>query len=122
MRGGPGGNEASPDGARSLARRPSAAVLIADRLIRGYQILIAPHLGNCCRFTPSCSHYAQQALERHGFWKGSVLTAWRLLRCQPFCRGGYDPVPQPGRWRNAPEEQPENAPDGRGTIKKENKQ
>ena len=99
MPGGDGGNAAPPDHARSVAKRPSCAVRIVSRLIRGYQILIAPHLGDCCRFTPSCSHYAQEALERHGFWKGSVLTVWRLLRCQPFCRGGYDPVPARGRWR-----------------------
>jgi len=86
-----------------MERSPSLIVRLVCGVIRGYQILIAPHLGDCCRFTPSCSHYAQQALTRHGFWKGSVLTVWRLLRCQPFCRGGCDPVPARGRWRNPPE-------------------
>ena len=61
--------------------------------IRIYQKLIAPLLPDCCRFEPTCSHYAVEALQVHGFWKGSILTVWRLMRCQPFCKGGYDPVP-----------------------------
>lgn len=61
--------------------------------IRIYQKLIAPLLPDCCRFEPTCSHYAVEALRIHGFWKGCVLTVWRLMRCQPFCRGGFDPVP-----------------------------
>jgi putative membrane protein insertion efficiency factor len=61
--------------------------------IRIYQVAVAPYLPDCCRFTPSCSHYGVEALQVHGFWKGSLLTVWRVLRCQPFCRGGYDPVP-----------------------------
>ena len=62
-------------------------------LIRIYQKLIAPLLPDCCRFEPTCSHYAVEALQVHGFWKGSLLTVWRLMRCQPCCKGGYDPVP-----------------------------
>ena len=61
--------------------------------IRIYQKLIAPLLPDCCRFEPTCSHYAVEALRTHGFWKGSFLTVWRLMRCQPFCKGGLDPVP-----------------------------
>ena len=61
--------------------------------IRIYQKLIAPLLPDCCRFEPTCSHYAVEALQVHGFWKGSLLTIWRLMRCQPYCKGGYDPVP-----------------------------
>ena len=61
--------------------------------IRFYQMAAAPYLPDCCRFTPTCSHYGVEALRVHGFWKGSLLTCWRVLRCQPFCRGGYDPVP-----------------------------
>jgi putative membrane protein insertion efficiency factor len=61
--------------------------------IRIYQKLIAPLLPDCCRFEPTCSHYAVEALQVHGFWKGSLLTIWRLMRCQPFCKGGRDPVP-----------------------------
>ncbi|MCQ2378980.1 MAG: membrane protein insertion efficiency factor YidD [Victivallaceae bacterium] len=46
-----------------------------------------------CRFEPTCSHYAAEAIALHGAVKGTGLTFWRLLRCQPFCKGGYDPVP-----------------------------
>ncbi|HET6566294.1 MAG TPA: membrane protein insertion efficiency factor YidD [Xanthomonadales bacterium] len=62
-------------------------------LIRIYQLLLSPWLGNNCRFTPSCSLYASEALSRHGALKGSWLALKRLLRCHPFCPGGYDPVP-----------------------------
>ena len=62
-------------------------------LIYLYRLAISPYLPPCCRFTPSCSTYALEALKRHGLWKGFWLTCWRLLRCQPFCKGGYDPVP-----------------------------
>lgn len=61
--------------------------------IRVYQVLAAPFLGPCCRFSPSCSHYAIGALHRHGLLKGTWLTLRRVLRCQPFADGGYDPVP-----------------------------
>ena len=64
-------------------------------LIRIYQIFISPWFRGCCRFTPSCSNYSIEAFRVHGFWKGCFLTIWRLMRCQPFCRGGYDPVPSP---------------------------
>lgn len=62
-------------------------------LLRGYQYVLSPLLGPRCRFYPSCSHYAIEALQRHGFWRGSGLTLWRLLRCHPWQPGGYDPVP-----------------------------
>ena len=62
--------------------------------IRVYQYLIAPLLPPACRFHPSCSHYAVEALHRHGAIVGTGLTVWRLLRCQPFHPGGYDPVPE----------------------------
>lgn len=61
--------------------------------IRFYQRFISPLLGNHCRFEPSCSQYAVEALETHGVVKGGLYALWRLLRCQPFCKGGYDPVP-----------------------------
>ncbi|MGA1597623.1 MAG: membrane protein insertion efficiency factor YidD [bacterium] len=63
--------------------------------IRVYQLLISPLLPPSCRFYPTCSHYAQEALATHGFWKGLRLSLWRLLRCHPFHPGGVDPVPQP---------------------------
>lgn len=67
-------------------------------LIRGYQRHISPHLGHHCRFVPTCSEYAVQALTIHGPLKGSLLAAWRILRCNPLCRFGFDPVPPKGRW------------------------
>jgi putative membrane protein insertion efficiency factor len=62
-------------------------------LVRGYQVVISPLLPSTCRFYPSCSAYAVEALERHGAWKGTKLTVRRLARCHPFHPGGYDPVP-----------------------------
>ena len=61
-------------------------------LIRGYQVVLSPLLPRACRFTPTCSHYAIEAIKHHGPLKGVVLAGCRILRCQPFCRGGYDPV------------------------------
>ena len=62
-------------------------------LVRLYQLALSPYLPSACRFYPSCSHFALQALEIHGAWRGMRMTTRRLLRCQPLCRGGYDPVP-----------------------------
>ncbi len=70
---------------------PGARVLIF--VIRGYQILLSPYFGSQCRFSPTCSHYSIQALEKHGAIKGAYLTIRRLLRCNPWHRGGFDPVP-----------------------------
>ncbi|MBZ4193087.1 MAG: membrane protein insertion efficiency factor YidD [Candidatus Contendobacter sp.] len=67
-------------------------VLIA--LIRLYQWLISPWLGNHCRFYPSCSEYARQAIERYGVWRGVWLAIRRLLCCHPWHPGGIDPVPE----------------------------
>jgi len=61
-------------------------------LIRGYQRLISPLIGPCCRFVPSCSEYAIDAVRMKGCLVGLLLAAWRILRCNPFCKGGYDPV------------------------------
>lgn len=64
--------------------------------VKGYRYTLAPlfmSLGVQCRFTPSCSEYAIRSFEAHGTFRGLVLTAWRLLRCQPLCAGGHDPVP-----------------------------
>lgn len=62
-------------------------------LIRGYQLFISPLLGPRCRFYPTCSHYALEAIETHGALKGSWLSLCRLLRCHPWSEGGVDPVP-----------------------------
>jgi len=63
-------------------------------LVKAYRLLLSPWLGNACRFEPSCSAYSLQALAQHGAISGSTLTIYRLLRCQPWCQGGHDPVPQ----------------------------
>ncbi|HET9426186.1 MAG TPA: membrane protein insertion efficiency factor YidD [Gemmatimonadaceae bacterium] len=61
--------------------------------VRGYQVSISPLLPASCRYHPSCSNYAIEAFERHGALRGSWLAARRILRCNPFVAGGYDPVP-----------------------------
>ena len=76
---------------RTLVNWPRIAVLA---LIRLYQMVISPGLpANTCRFYPSCSHYGYQAVYKHGVLKGSLMATWRVLRCNPFNSGGYDPVP-----------------------------
>jgi uncharacterized protein len=60
--------------------------------IRLYQRTLSPLLGPRCKYYPSCSEYAVQAIGRYGILRGAVLAAWRLLRCNPFSHGGYDPV------------------------------
>ncbi len=65
-------------------------------LIRLYQVALSPLLGNNCRFQPTCSQYGIQAIEVHGAFVGSYLAIKRILRCQPLCKGGYDPVPPKG--------------------------
>lgn len=62
-------------------------------LIRAYQLLLSPFLGNHCRFTPSCSAYAMEAIDKYGSIKGSWLAIKRIGRCHPLCEGGHDPVP-----------------------------
>ena len=66
---------------------------ILIRMIRMYQRYISPVKITRCPYMPTCSAYAIEAIEKHGAIKGSILAAWRLLRCNPFSRGGYDPVP-----------------------------
>lgn len=63
-------------------------------LVKGYRLLLSPWLGASCRFEPSCSRYAIEAIERHGAAAGSYLSLRRLARCQPWCEGGCDPVPE----------------------------
>lgn len=87
-----------------------ALVLIAP--IKLYQVTISPMLGDVCRYHPSCSKYAVEALRTHGPLKGLTLLTYRLVRCNPFTRGGLDPVPPRGMWR------PEILPDGRPRVMK----
>ncbi len=83
---------------RSLAQALSSsfsssvqAMLVG--LVRFYRFALSPWLGSACRFTPTCSQYALEALQTHGPWVGGYLASWRLLRCHPWCDGGHDPVP-----------------------------
>jgi len=70
---------------------PAQRLLIA--LIRIYQLALSPFIGNQCRFTPTCSHYASEAVAKHGALKGSWLAIRRIARCHPWHPGGHDPVP-----------------------------
>ncbi len=67
-------------------------------LIRVYQLAVSPLLPPSCRYHPSCSTYGLDAIRCHGAVKGVILTAWRLVRCNPWSQGGLDPVPQRGYW------------------------
>jgi putative membrane protein insertion efficiency factor len=62
-------------------------------LLRAYKCFVSPMLPVACRYVPSCSEYAMEAVERHGSLRGGVLALWRLVRCHPFTHGGFDPVP-----------------------------
>ena len=64
-----------------------------DFLVRGYQLTLSPILPSACRFEPSCSHYAREALQTHGALRGTWLTLRRIVRCRPGGGSGYDPVP-----------------------------
>lgn len=66
---------------------------VAKGLIRGYQMFLSPYIGARCRFWPTCSHYAVEAIDRYGLTKGSLLAGRRLLKCHPLNSGGVDPVP-----------------------------
>ena len=70
--------------------KPMGVILIS--LLKFYKAVISPWLPPSCRFVPTCSQYAREAIERHGALRGTGMAVWRLLRCQPFCAGGHDPV------------------------------
>jgi len=80
-------------GAHAVVRIPQVMVMGA---IRTYQTVISPAMGPTCKYYPSCSHYGLEAVKRHGAIKGSVLAAWRILRCNPWSNGGVDEVPAVG--------------------------
>ena len=85
-------------------------------LIGLYRKFISPLKPPCCRFTPTCSAYAIEAYTKRGFFVGTILTVWRLLRCNPFSKGGYDPVPETGfrtmpmRWSKYRDTEPPRIP------------
>src|SRR5579864_3634754 len=68
------------------------AKLVTLQLLRGYKWAISPMFAPACRYVPSCSEYATEAVERYGAVRGGMMALWRLLRCHPFAHGGYDPV------------------------------
>lgn len=78
----------------AAAEKLSLPARLFIQLIKAYQLFISPRSAPCCRFTPSCSQYAIDAVRTHGAFKGFFLAAWRVLRCNPFSKGGYDPVPE----------------------------
>lgn len=82
--------------AEEVRRSSRGASLVARGLelaIRGYQLSISPLLPPACRYYPTCSQYALEAVGKYGAWKGGLLALRRILRCHPFHPGGYDPVP-----------------------------
>ena len=82
--------------ASASAGRPRAAIALARALaslpILAYQRLISPAIPRRCKYEPTCSRYALEAIRTYGVWRGLVLASWRLLRCNPLSDGGYDPV------------------------------
>jgi putative membrane protein insertion efficiency factor len=90
----------------SLRRGQASLRRAAIAPIRLYQRVISPALPQRCRYHPSCSEYAVQAISAYGVLRGSVLAAWRLLRCNPFSHGGYDPVSAQTLFRRAPRSAP----------------
>ena len=77
----------------------SLSVRVALIVIRAYQVALSPFAGGACRFDPSCSEYAVQAVHTHGAWRGLVLAVRRVGRCHPFGSAGFDPVPPPSAGR-----------------------
>jgi putative membrane protein insertion efficiency factor len=77
----------------SIAHRPGPAARLGMLMIRGYQKLISPLLPPACRYTPTCSQYTLEAIQKYGFFRGSWMGAKRISRCHPLHPGGYDPVP-----------------------------
>ncbi len=77
-----------------MAKINKALQWLIIKLIRSYQLLISPWLGPCCRFTPTCSHYAIEAIKLHGIVRGCGLAVARIIKCNPLSEGGNDPVPK----------------------------
>jgi len=81
-----------------LWRLPRVMLMV---LVRTYRLVLSPWVGQSCRFTPTCSAYALRALDRHGALVGAGLAGWRILRCNPWCHGGCDEVPDNMPWDRA---------------------
>jgi len=91
---GQAGPRGGPDAAVKVQRPISGAAVLALMAIGGYRCLISPMLAPTCRFRPTCSEYAEEAIRRFGFIHGGWMACWRLLRCHPLHAGGWDPVPE----------------------------
>jgi uncharacterized protein len=94
-----------------MRRFPKLAVL---QVLRAYKWVISPMLSPACRFVPTCSEYAMEAVERYGALRGGLMALFRLLRCHPFVRGGYDPVVRPPAALTTDDKRP--TPAARGAI------
>jgi putative membrane protein insertion efficiency factor len=79
-------------GAGGWASWRNLPALLLISLFRGYKYFLSPFLPPACRFIPTCSQYAIEAVRKHGALRGTFMALWRILRCHPFARGGYDPV------------------------------
>ena len=90
--------------------RDGAMPRLSILLLRGYKRAISPLLGARCRYHPSCSDYARVAVARFGLWRGLWLGTWRIVRCNPLCEGGHDPVPLAFRFFPARCHAPHEAP------------
>lgn len=97
------------DALRRIGRRSAVALMVFA--VHVYRVALSPHLGGACRYEPSCSAYALEALRVHGPWRGAALAARRVGRCHPLRPGGFDPVPAPGEaGRQTPHSRPSVAP------------
>ena len=85
-------NKASAGGSHRFAGWLKLPEMCLIALFRGYQYLVSPLFPPACRFVPSCSQYAIEAVTKYGALRGTLLALWRIVRCHPFSRGGYDPV------------------------------
>lgn len=87
-----------------MERHQRAGVMrvVLSAAVRSYQLLVSPLLPPACRFLPTCSEYAAEAIERHGAWRGIILASLRLARCHPWGGSGYDPVPESGSFGHRP--------------------
>lgn len=91
-------------------RRPGPAARVLSGAVRGYQLVVSPWFAPTCRYYPSCSQYAVEALRTHGAIRGAGLAGWRLLRCNPWSHGGIDHVPPAGQRRSPADQLPRPIP------------
>jgi len=95
------GTEIAPTNVSPSEQRRTIGSWLLIATIHAYRLTLAPFLGGNCKFYPSCSHYAEQAIKIHGAKRGTLLGLKRLLRCRPFTKGGHDPVPDPEEFQAA---------------------